>query len=118
MTATDRATPALDVIQAILDLSRDPRLIETCSTEFYELTVRREKLQPETNDLNQEVGDVYIAVSRLHEDIRKIFESGKALNLKGLPRLLKRVSAVQGELAGVERLIRKKARDVRIQPPG
>lgn len=97
-----RNNPSLEVVRAAFLASRDPRLKRLLEPEGWELSEVSRPKAP-TEDWEKETGDVYIALSALHSEVREAMESGN-MKPNALARILKGVDEVSRQVAELRSL--------------
>ena len=101
--ADSRTTPPLHFIKAAWLVTKDPRLKRRLEPEGFELVPKKESLMP-SQDWEREIGDVHIALSGLHAEVRDALEDGR-IDRHEANGLLKTVGRVRVELAELEAMV-------------
>lgn len=93
--------PAVDIIKAAWLVTGDPRLKGILEPDGYTLVPKKEALSPSQN-LEHEIGDVFVAISSLLSEARTGKEKG--FDKHGKIKFLKGVEKAEREIAEVKHL--------------
>jgi len=102
--ATDnRKTVPVNVIKASWLVTEDPRLKRLLEPEGWTLVPKDEALAP-TSDWEKEIGDVYMAVTGILDEVRKAIEDGK-IDRNEEVGIRARINAAKLQLAELESML-------------
>ena len=94
--------PSNEILKAAFVVTLDPRLKEIIEPAGYTLVHKGDTL-PHSQNLEREVGDVVVQVSKLIPEARMVADSG--LDKETKIKIQKRIERVKAELSEVEHLI-------------
>ncbi len=98
-----RNNPSIEVVKGAYLASRDPRLKLLLEPHGFELIEKGKLDIAPTDNWEKETGDVYIALSVLHSNVRKTLTKGK-VDQESLVQIIRDVEAVGKELNELKNL--------------